>query len=69
MKLSEAKEKFKDEWLAFDVKEEGEDPDGVVVFHNKSRKKFDKELVKTSPSDIYITFAGKSRYDFMLAAV
>ncbi len=66
MKLSEAKKKFKNQWLAFKIEKEGDDPEGAVVFHYKNRERFDKRLVKTRPSDLYTTFAGKSYFGIAL---
>ena len=58
MKLEEAKKLYDNEWIAFRKNENGENPDGEVLFHNKNRKAFDKELLELRPKDVYITFAG-----------
>jgi hypothetical protein len=58
MKLEEAKKLYENEWIAFKKNENGENPDGEVLFHNKNRKAFDNELLELRPKDVYITFAG-----------
>jgi hypothetical protein len=58
MKLEEAKDLYSDEWLAFRTFEDGDNPEGEVILHNKNRKSFDRELMKLKPTDVYITFAG-----------
>ena len=62
MKLSEAREKFKDEWMAF-IEKEGEDPKcedpkGEVLFHHQDRDAFDEQWPKLKVDDLYITFNG-----------
>lgn len=58
MKLEEAKAQYAREWLAFRASEEGENPEGEVVLHNKDRRVFDKELLEQGLINVYITFAG-----------
>lgn len=58
MKLNEAKTRYKGEWVAFHPFEESDDPEGEVILHNKSRRIFDRELVKRELTDVYVTFAG-----------
>lgn len=58
MKLEEAKTLYKDEWIAFRTFEEGDNPEGEVILHNKDRWLFDRELIKRGITDVYITFAG-----------
>lgn len=58
MKLEEAKTLYQGEWIAFRTSEEGDNPEGDVVLHNKDRRAFDKELLQRGLTDIYITFAG-----------
>lgn len=58
MKLEEAKSLYPGEWIAFRNFEEGDNPEGEVVLHNKDRRAFDKELLDRELIDIYITFAG-----------
>lgn len=58
MKLNEAQKLYPEEWIAFRTAEEGDDPEGEVVLHNKDRHLFDKELVKQNLTGVYITFAG-----------
>ncbi|MEW6104658.1 MAG: hypothetical protein AB1630_12750 [bacterium] len=58
MRLEEAKILYQGEWIAFRAFEEGDNPEGEVVIHNKERWAFDKELVDHRLTDIYITFAG-----------
>jgi len=58
MRLEEAKKLYPDEWIAFRSNEDGENPDGDVLLHNKNRKAFDKELLELKLINVYITFAG-----------
>ncbi|MBM3239611.1 hypothetical protein FJZ31_25265 [Candidatus Poribacteria bacterium] len=58
MKLKDAKNRYYGEWIAFRAYEEGDNPDGEVVLHNKDRRNFDSELIARGLKDIYITFAG-----------
>ncbi|MFQ6116571.1 MAG: hypothetical protein ACE5NG_21145 [bacterium] len=58
MKLEEAKAKYKGEWIAFRAVEEGDNPEGEVLLHNKDRRAFDKKLVEQGLTNVYITFAG-----------
>lgn len=58
MKLEEAKRLYQGEWVVFRAYEEGENPEGEVILHNKDRRIFDKELLTRGVTDIYITFAG-----------
>lgn len=58
MKLEEATALYPGEWIAFQAFEEGENPEGMVVLHNKDRRIFDKELVERGLTEVYITFTG-----------
>jgi len=58
MKLEEAKRCYSGEWIAFLTLEEGDNPEGEVLLHNKDRRAFDRELLQKGLIDIYITFAG-----------
>jgi hypothetical protein len=58
MRLEEAKKLYENEWIAFKKNENGENPDGDVLLHNKNRRTFDKELLKLKPAKVYVTFAG-----------
>lgn len=58
MKLEEAKALYRDEWIAFRTSQEGDNPEGEVVFHKRDRRAFDKELLQRGLTGIYITFAG-----------
>ncbi|MCD6423722.1 MAG: hypothetical protein J7L42_06375 [Elusimicrobia bacterium] len=56
--LEEAKKKYQGEWIAFRIFKEKDNPEGEVVFHNRDRQVFDKELTQMGLKDIYIVFAG-----------
>jgi hypothetical protein len=58
MNIEEAKALYQEEWIAFRTFEEGDNPEGEVVLHNKNRRAFDKELLRQGLVDVYITFAG-----------
>lgn len=58
MKREEAKTLYEGEWIAFRTFEEGDNPEGEVVLHNKERRVFDKELLQSGLTNVYITFAG-----------
>ena len=58
MKLEEAKKLYLDEWIAFRSNENGENPDGEVLLHNKNRRVFDKELLSRELINVYITYTG-----------
>lgn len=58
MRLEEAKAKYQGEWIAFRMFDEGDNPEGEVVLHNKDRWRFDKELLEKEIIEVYITFAG-----------
>jgi hypothetical protein len=58
MRLEEAKTLYQGEWIAFRQVEEGDNPEGEVILHNKDRRTFDKDLLQRGLTDIYITFAG-----------
>ena len=58
MKLEEAKKLYLDEWIAFRSNEDGENPDGEVLLHNKKRREFDKELLSRELINVYITYTG-----------
>ncbi|MCK4420944.1 hypothetical protein KAW48_04020 [candidate division WOR-3 bacterium] len=56
--LKEAKEKFKDEWLAFLVEEESPEPAGEVLDHDKDKHALHKRLRKKNIKYVYITYSG-----------
>jgi len=58
MKLDEAKTLYQGEWIAFRSYEDGDNPEGETIIHNKDRRAFDKDLLEQGLTDIYITFAG-----------
>ena len=58
MKLEEAKSLYLGEWIAFTPSNEGDNPEGDVILHNKDRRQFDKELLQRGATGIYITFSG-----------
>ena len=58
MRLEEAKTRYQGEWIAFHALDESDNPEGEVIFHNRDRHAFDKELLERGITDIYITFAG-----------
>ena len=58
MKLEEAKALYPDEWIAFSTTEEGDNPKGEVILHNKDRRVFDRQLLERGLTDVYITFTG-----------
>lgn len=58
MKLEDAKALYPGEWIAFSVFEEGDNPKGEVILHNKDRRSFDKDLLEKRLIDVYITFVG-----------
>lgn len=58
MKLEEAKNKFKGEWIAFQVSREEPYFEGKVLLHKKNRREFDSELLRRGIKDVYITYAG-----------
>lgn len=58
MKLSEALELLKDQWIAFRIGSDEEDPEGVVVLHDADREAFRRELHARKIRGVYITYAG-----------
>ena len=58
MRLDEAKKLYENEWIAFKKNENGDNPDGDVLLHNKKRKAFEKKLLELKLTNIYITFSG-----------
>lgn len=44
MKLEEAKKLYPNEWIAFRIDEDGENPEGEVLLHGKNRDAFWEEL-------------------------
>jgi hypothetical protein len=60
MKLSEALERWKDQWIAFRITDDGVDPEGEVILHEADRQKFREELRSGRIRDVYITFAGRA---------
>lgn len=68
--LKEAKKQFKEEWIAFLIKEKqpSEEIFGEVLEHNKDKRELHKQLRKREIKDAYITFAGpyvKPGYEVM----
>lgn len=58
MRLEDAKALYPGEWMAFRTFEEGDNPEGEIVLHNRDRRAFDKELLQRGLTDVYVTFAG-----------
>jgi hypothetical protein len=60
MKLKDAKRKYKGEWLAFQVKKEGEEEEleGKLLSHTKGKKELHQNLRKKKTKKAYITYAG-----------
>lgn len=60
MTLKEAKEIFKEEWIAFFIKEErpGGEILGEVLEHHKDKRELHRRLREKKVRDAYITFAG-----------
>ena len=58
MKLSSAKKKYKNQWIAFDIENEGDDPEGKVVAHFQTRQELYKKLSQLDNTNLYITFTG-----------
>lgn len=54
MRLEEAKALYPGEWIVFHVFEEGDNPEGEVLLHNKDRRAFDRELLERGLTDVYI---------------
>lgn len=59
MKLSEALEQMKDQWIAFRISRDGVDPEGDVVLHSKNRLDFDRRLVSEHIRNVYVTYSGE----------
>ena len=58
MRLKEAKQKYKGEWLAFQVKKEGKkDLEGKVITHAKTRRKLHEKLINRKINKVYVTYA------------
>ena len=60
MKLSEARKRYKDEWMAFRIQKKGADPVGEVVLHDQSRSDFEAELRAKKITAVYLTFNGEA---------
>lgn len=58
VRLSEAKQTYAGEWIAFRTFKEGDDPEGKVLLHDQNRREFDRLLLESGLADVYITFAG-----------
>ncbi len=59
MRLSEAKRKYRGQWLAFSIRREKDaDPEGTLVAHAKSRHELHRRLQKRHIWRVYLTFAG-----------
>ena len=70
IRLKQAKEKFKDEWIAFVVKEEEPTGNllGEVLDHDKDKRLLHERLRKNEVKYAYITYAGpyiKPGYEVM----
>ncbi len=59
MRLSQAKKLYQDQWLAFRIVENGDDPVGEVVLHENDRSRFRKRLHDEKVRGVYLTFAGE----------
>lgn len=59
MKLSEAKAKWKEQWLAFRVDRKADDPEGEVLLHDPDKSRFDERLLANGIRGVYITYAGE----------
>lgn len=58
MRLEKAKKKFKGQWIAFKPLSRGNNPDGEVLLHNKSKRRFNEKLILSEFDGVYITYAG-----------
>ena len=58
MRLSRAVVQLKDEWIAFRISRDGEDPEGEVILHEPNRAKFRERLHREKIRGVYITYAG-----------
>lgn len=58
MRIEEAKALYPGEWIGFHTSEEGDNPEGEVVLHDRDRRAFDSALLQRRLTDVYITFAG-----------
>jgi hypothetical protein len=58
VKLSEAVNQFKDQWIAFRISREGDDPEGEVVVHDADRSRFRERMRLDQIRNVYITYAG-----------
>ena len=56
--LKEAKEKYKEEWIAFLVKEETPEISGEVLDHDKDKHALHKRLREKKVKYAYITYTG-----------
>ena len=59
MKLETAMRKFKNQWLAFEYKDEAKN-EGQVLYHEKTRRALSKKLdLRKVRNKVYITFTGQ----------
>lgn len=59
MRLSQALELYKDQWIAFRMANDGDDPDGDVVVHDANRDAFRRRLKDGQVKSVYITFSAE----------
>ncbi|OPX21653.1 MAG: hypothetical protein B1H03_06200 [Planctomycetales bacterium 4484_113] len=58
MKLEEAKKLYPNEWIAFRIDEDGDNPEGEVLLHDKDRREFGKRLAESHIVDVYVFYSG-----------
>ena len=58
MKLSEAKELYPNEWIAFRIDKDGENPEGEVLLHDADWASFEKEFTRRGLIDVYVLYSG-----------
>jgi hypothetical protein len=59
VKLSEALEQLKDQWIAFRIVRDGEDPEGEVILHEVERSVFRERMRSERVQGVYITYSGE----------
>jgi len=58
VKLEEAKELYPNEWIAFRVDRDGENPEGEVLMHGSDRDSFERELLERGIINVYVFYSG-----------
>ncbi|MEK7263922.1 MAG: hypothetical protein AAB071_05370 [Bacteroidota bacterium] len=58
MTLQEARTKFPNEWMAFKELEEGDNPNGEIIYHHKERRRFHQAILEKKIINVYITYNG-----------